>query len=212
MAAEGNSLRERLVPAGEDLLRKLKSHRASNRSRGGSVDPDTTCADLDSSGLRHADDGVLGADIGNDARTAYDAKCTGHIHDRTAVSNDWKNIFHAKEDASDVDRHQPVKVLFGKLDDRTDCGLDASIVDEAVNLAPQRTRTSSIGLDLHGVAHVGRESFERSRSGESGRQCVEAFLIFRDGKNISAFGEKATNDRAAKVARRAGNNEVLVLE
>jgi hypothetical protein len=39
-----------------------------------------------------------------------------------------------------------------------------------------------------------------------------SFSDFPRRQEYFRLGEKATNDRAAKVARRAGNNEVLVLE
>src|ERR1700737_772994 len=74
VTAKGNRLGEGLVAPGEHFGGELERHAAGDWAGRRGVDPDPARPLFDRGGLRHADDGVLGGHVGDDAGAAHQAE------------------------------------------------------------------------------------------------------------------------------------------
>src|SRR6202047_5104284 len=74
VTAKGNRLGEGLTAPGEHFVGELERHAAGDWAGRRGVDPDSARTLLDGGGLRHADDGVLGGHVGDDAGAAHQAE------------------------------------------------------------------------------------------------------------------------------------------
>ena len=106
------------------------------------------------------------------------------------------------------DRHHPIEVLLGKVDYRAHGGLNSCIVDEAVDLAPQREGACGVAKHLFGVGDVCDTCFEPTGA-RVGSQTRYLALVPGYGKDVGALRNQALDDGDAQVACGAGNDDVL---
>jgi hypothetical protein len=163
MATKGDRLCESLAGPCEYFIGELEGHPPRDRPRCTGVDPDTAVALLERGGLGHADDGLLGGDISDDASATHQAERARHVDYRASFAHPRQNILHAQKHAADIDSHDAIEILLRKFDDWPYRCLNAGIVDEAVDFSPEFKGTGGTTKHLFGVADVGGKRFDDAR-------------------------------------------------
>ena len=113
------------------------------------------------------------------------------VDDRAALAHVRNAVFAEEKQGPQVDRHDPVPLVFGEIQDRHERH-HRRVVDDHVDAVPARHRCLDGRLHLGGVRHV---RFRKHRVAVPGDDLLDCFasitLVGVDNRHLAAFAGEA---------------------